>query len=236
MRCDHILGECLSALAEIPSGSVDAVVADLPYGTTQAPWDSVIPTTPLWRELRRVAAAGAPVIMTASQPFTTTLIASNLPEFRHHWIWEKTMATGHLNAKRKPLLAHEDVVVFGGSAYYPQMAQGDPYRWDSQRSGGASYKRNSTDTARHNTGTRYPRTVQRFKNERGLHPNQKPVALMEYLIRTYTREGDIVLDPCEGSGTTGVAAIRSGRGYIGIEQDELSHLVAVCRSGAAGAE
>ena len=213
-----MLGDCLERMKEIPDGSVDLILCDLPYGTTRNKWDSVIDLPSLWAEYKRIA-RGA-VVLTAQTPFDKVLGVSNLSWLRHEWIWEKPRATGHLNAKRAPMKAHENVLVFsaGAPTYNPQMTPGEKYHVG----GGASKQDNygAFGTARDNDGSmRYPRTVQKFSHEAGLHPTQKPVALMEYLIRTYTNEGDTVLDNCMGSGSTGVACVNTNRRFIGIERE-----------------
>lgn len=214
------LGDCLSKLSEIPSGSVDLVLTDLPYGTTACAWDSVIPLDALWVELRRLAKPTTNFVFTAQQPFTWALAASNPRWFRYELIWEKPNGTNPFQAKRMPMKRHENVLVFYKSAgtYNPQMTEGRPYTWSAKRSGSeAGGMARGKDAAIHNTGTRYPTSVLRFAQERGLHPTQKPVALMEWLVRTYSDPGDTVLDCCMGSGSTGVAALRAGRKFIGIE-------------------
>lgn len=217
---DLRLGDCLEVMAEIPDGSVDLILCDLPYGTTQNRWDSVIPLDELWSEYRRIA-RGA-IVLTAQTPFDKALGASNMAWLRYEWIWEKPKATGHLNAKRAPLKAHENILVFSERQpnYNPQKTAGEPYKG----CGGASRHDNygSFAAVREGSadGSRYPRSVLQFRHEtKPLHPTAKPVALMEYLIRTYTNEGDVVLDNCMGSGTTGVACANTGRRFIGIERD-----------------
>lgn len=213
-----ILGDCLEIMREIPSSSVDLVLCDLPYGTTQNKWDSVIPFDGLWKEYGRIC-RGA-VVLTASQPFTSAVVTSQPSWFRHAWVWEKTVATGHLNAKRMPMKLHEDILVFSKAPapYHPQGLQ--PFNRTVRRGGngtnfGTSGKENYQEF------TNYPRSILRFANDpKPVHPTQKPVGLMEYLIRTYTNPGDTVLDNCMGSGTTGVACRNSGRRFIGIEMDE----------------
>lgn len=216
-----LYGDCLEMMAQIPDGSVDMVLCDLPYGTTQNKWDSVIPFEPLWAHYKRIC-KGA-VVLTAQPPFDKALGASNLGMLKYEWIWEKAKATGHLNAKKQPMKAHENILVFYEKqcCYNPQKAAGAPYKG----SGGASKNDNygGFDAVREGStdGSRYPRTVIAFAHEHApVHPTQKPVALMEYLIRTYTNEGETVLDNCMGSGTTGVACVNTGRNFIGIEQDD----------------
>lgn len=215
-------GDCLEVMARIPSGSVDMILCDLPYGTTQNKWDSVIPLAPMWEQYRRVC-RGA-ICLTAADPFTSILVSSNIKNWKQTLVWEKNVASNFLNAKRQHLVIHENVVIFSFAScpYNPQMKEGAPYvmkRSGRDDSGDCYGKVNQrTDTV--NEGKRYPTSVLRFSRETGLHPTQKPVALMEYLIRTYTNEGETVLDNCMGSGTTGVACRNAGRKFIGIEKDE----------------
>jgi len=236
-----IRGDALRALATLPDDSVDLVLADPPYGTTNCAWDAVIPLDRMWRELERVTRPGASIVMTASQPFTTALIASNLHAFKYCWVWEKRKATGHLNCHKAPMRAHEDVVVFalpGPRTYNPQGLVPHPSpRMQAPRLGSiynSATRRTLWDR------TNYPRSMLRFDNDRGgsnqgLHPTQKPVALMEYLVRTYTHEGETVLDFTMGSGTTGVACERAGRRFIGIELDPTYYRLACARLRAAAA-
>lgn len=218
-------GDCLERMKEIPDGSIDMILTDPPYGTTACKWDSIIPLEPMWAQLKRVIKPNGAIVMTASQPFTTVLIASNISQFKIEWVWEKSKATGHALCKNRPLKAHESIIVFckGKEVYYPQMTVGAAYK---SKLGLAESVEFSTGRKRNdNSGERYPRSVQYFKTsetERNgyRHPTQKPVALMEYLIKTYTNEGETVLDFTMGSGTTGVAAVKLSRNFIGIELDE----------------
>lgn len=217
-----LFGDCLDLLPRLPAASVDLVLCDLPYGTTQNKWDAVIPFEPLWREYRRVC-KGA-IVLTAAQPFTSALVMSNPEGFKYAWVWEKTIATGFLNAKKQPLRAHEDVLVFcnGAPPYFPQMIE-RAERKVSRRVGTKTTNYGAADKETfYDSTARYPRSVQLMASRAdgaALHPTQKPVALMEYLIRTYTNEGDTVLDNCMGSGTTCVAAVNTGRKFIGMERD-----------------
>lgn len=214
-------GDCLERMKEIPDGSVDMVMCDLPYGTTQNKWDSVIPLDRLWAEYKRLCRDESAIVLTAAQPFTSIVVVSNLARFKYSWIWQKESGTGLLNSKKQPLRDHEDVLVFYGkqAIYNPQFTEGKPYRcWKGSET--TNYNRSGT-VVTENDGFRYPKTVQRFnRDKRKEHPTQKPVALMEYLIKTYTNKGMTVLDNCMGSGTTGVACMNTGRKFIGIEQDE----------------
>lgn len=220
-------GDCLEVMQAIPDGSVDMILCDLPYGTTACKWDTVIPFEPLWAQYRRIAKRNAAIVLTASQPFTSALVMSNPGEFRYRWVWDKVnRITGFLDAKFRPLRVVEDVCVFYAArpTYNPQKWQGEPYKAKHGRSGDV-YRPGLggvvTDCA---DGMRYPQDLLRIKaDNRGaegrVHPTQKPVGLMEYLIRTYTQEGETVLDNCMGSGTTGVACANTARKFIGIEQD-----------------
>ena len=220
-----ICGDCLDVMREIPAGSIDMVMTDPPYGTTACKWDAIIPLEPMWEQLKRIIKPNGAIVMTASQPFTTTLIASNMKMFKYCWYWDKGIGTGFLNAKKQPLRSIEDACVFYSSppTYNPQMRKGKPYsstytnkNLGSECYGSAKYVEvNKTYT------DRYPLTKIEFKRDSGKnHPTQKPVALMEYLIKTYTNEGEVVLDFDMGSGSTGVACRNLGRRFIGIESDE----------------
>lgn len=214
---------CFDVLPSLADNSVDLVLTDLPYGTTACKWDSILPLEQLWKELLRVTKKDGALVFTAQQPFTWALCASNPKDFKHELIWEKPNGTNPFQAKTMPMKKHENILVFskGKPTYNPQMESGKPYKWNSNRSGGdAGGIKQSRDTPIDNTGTRYPGSVLRFKQERGLHPTQKPVALMEWLIATYSNHGDVVLDVTMGSGTTGVAAANRGRSFLGIELDQ----------------
>lgn len=220
MTIQIIQGDCLDVMRDTPDGSVDLVLCDLPYGTTQNKWDAVIPFEPLWRHYWRVCRG--PVLLTATQPFSSAAVASNPTGFSYEWVWVKTKITGVLNAKRMPVRQHEQVLVFG-AACGPYNAQGlapaNVTRHDKARHSSKNYGvRGGKDYVQEFTN--WPRDVLNIASEGGtVHPTQKPVALMEYLIRTYTNEGDTVLDNCMGSGTTGVACQNTGRNFIGIERD-----------------
>lgn len=215
-------GDCLERMSEIPDGSVDMVLADPPYGTTQCKWDSVIPFDPMWAQLKRIMKKNGAIVMTASQPFTSALVMSNVKMFKYCWVWDKVTPTGHLNAKKRPMKKLEDVLVFCASAtlYNPQGLV-----WNPRKKSRSANTKGSDCYGEHGseyiaTWQGYPTERIEIRNENGLHPTQKPVALMEYLIKTYTNEGDTVLDFTMGSGTTGVAAKSLGRDFIGIELDE----------------
>lgn len=216
------LGDCLEVMKSIPYGSIDLILCDLPYGTTQNKWDSVIPFDKLWAEYKRVCSGM--IVLTAAQPFTSALIMSNQKDFKYTWVWDKALSSGFLNAKKQPLRQTEDVVVFGkGKTYNPIMeVRGKP-----RNKGGRGKSRMSDNYGKYGdafsfNNEYYPTNLLRISNaaRKGKqHPTQKPVALMEYLIKTYTNEGDTVMDNCMGSGTTGVACMNTGRRFIGIELD-----------------
>lgn len=230
MKIDLYNGDCLEVMKDIPDGSVDMVLTDPPYGTTACKWDSVIPFEPMWEQLKRVTKKNGAIVMTASQPFTSALVMSNPKMFKYQWVWEKNKATGHLNAKKRPLVSHEDVLVFYTKPpqYDPQglVCKDVPTVSKGNRgkkglgSSGDVYRVATKDAIQTHTG--YPRSVQKIgvDMKAEYHPTQKPVALMEYLIKTYTQEGETVLDFTMGSGTTGIACKSLNRGFIGIELDE----------------
>ena len=221
-----MLGDCLERMKEIEDGSVDMVLADLPYGTTACKWDSVIPFEPLWAAYRRVCKKKAAIVLTASQPFTSALVMSNLPAFKYQWVWDKANSTGFLNAKKQPLRQTEDVCVFYREqcTYNPKMeVRGKPRVKGGYNKPGGSDNYGDFRDVKSVGNEYYPTNLLRFSNANRAektHPTQKPIALMEYLIRTYTNEGETVLDNTMGSGTTGVAASRLNRNFIGIEMDE----------------
>ena len=227
MSADLMQGDCLEWMKEIPDGSVDMVLADPPYGTTACKWDTVIDLPLMWEQLRRIIKPNGAIVMTASQPFTSALVMSNPKMFKYCWVWEKTMASNFAQAKKQPFKKHEDVCIFykNQPTYNPAMENGKPYtdkRITGARNASVGASKSVARQIINNDGKRYPSTVQKFSNgnNRNVHPTQKPVALMEYLIRTYTNEGETVLDFTMGSGTTGVAAKNTGRKFIGIELDE----------------
>ncbi|MGJ5009971.1 DNA-methyltransferase [Bradyrhizobium oligotrophicum] len=215
-------GDCLDLMHSIPEGSIDLILCDLPYGTTQNSWDSVLPLDAIWLSYRRIIKPNSAIVLTASQPFSSALVMSNHNEFKYQWVWVKTKITGVLNAKRMPVRKHEQVLVFSpGKPIY--IAQGlipaNITRRDKVRHSSDNYgKRGGKEYVQE--WTNWPRDVLEVPSEgKTVHPTQKPVALMEYLIRTYTNEGDVVLDNCMGSGTTGVACVNTGRRFIGMERD-----------------
>ena len=221
------LGDCLEKMKELADGSVDMVLADPPYGTIAAKWDSVIPLDQMWHQLKRVTKRGGVIAMTCSQPFTTKLISSNMKMFKYCWIWDKKCASGFNYARFQPMRQHEDIAVFyDGKAYF--NSEGEKYDKPLTYSPASKDSESSRMTRTAAKGHRYTAThrkkysILRFdKIKRGaIHPTQKPVPLMSYLIKAYTTEGQTVLDFTMGSGSTGVACVETKRNFIGIEKDE----------------
>ena len=219
-------GDCLELMKQIPDSSVDMILCDPPYGVTRNKWDSVLPLDQVWKEYNRIIKQNGAIALFAGGMFTARLMLSNEKMWHYNLIWEKTSPTGFLNAKRMPLRAHEDICIFYREAptYNPQMGKG------VRKVSTAAHKRNSKKgesygaykPVTYDSEKRYPRSVLCFKTDKqksALHPTQKPVALLEYLIKTYTNPGDVVLDNCMGSGSTGVACVNTGRGFIGMEMD-----------------
>lgn len=219
-------GNCLDVLYDFEIGRADLILADLPYGTTECEWDSVIPLEPLWKMLRRVTNERAAIVLTCDQPFTSVLIASNLEDFRYRWTWVKNNPTGFMNANRMPLKNVEDVAVFYRRlpTYNPQGIVWAGKKRNSRGSVGRAYGGHGISNDNIETEyTNHPRQTLNFGRagviDKAVHPTQKPLALMAYFIKTYSNPGDTVLDCCMGSGTTGVAALNLDRNFIGIEKD-----------------
>lgn len=218
------LGDCLEVMRELPSASVDMVLADLPYGTTQCAWDVIIPFEPLWREYLRIAKPEAAIVLCAAQPFSSMVVASNPKHYKYEWIWEKGNATGFLNAKKQPLRAHESAQVFyrRQPIYNPQMTGGHERKTAKRKTVNSECYGKALALTEYDSTDRYPRSVQFFSSDKqsgSFHPTQKPVAWMQFLISTYTNPGMVVLDNTMGSGTTGVGCALSDRPFIGIEKD-----------------
>ncbi len=219
-------GDCLKLMKDVPDKSVDCIITDLPYGTTQCKWDSIIPFEPLWEQYNRIIKENGAIVLFGTEPFSSHLRLSNLKNYKYDWIWDKVKGTGFLNAKRQPMRNHELISVFYKKqcTYNPQKTYGHKKK-KSYRSKDLQtdvYGEMKNDYIYEST-ERYPRSIQVFSTDTqnsSLHPTQKPVALIEYLIKTYTNEGEIVLDSCMGSGTCGVACRNLNRRFIGIEMDE----------------
>ena len=221
-KCELWQGDCLELMKDIPSGSVDCILADVPYGTTACKWDSIIPFEPMWEQLNRIIKPNGAICLFGSEPFSSALRISNIKNFKYDWIWEKEQGANFMLCKYQPYKVHEIVSVFSKSKhnYFPQMTEGKPYISGKGTSGEITGNRPKVQTK--NEGKRYPRSIQRFNTEKNksTHPTQKPIALLEYLIKTYTNEGETVLDFTMGSGSCGVACINTNRRFIGIELDE----------------
>jgi len=215
--------DCLVGMRDIPDKSVDMILCDLPYGTTACKWDTVIPFEPLWEQYNSVIKNNGAIVLTASQPFTSALVMSNIKWFKYCWYWNKGQGTGFLNSKKQPLKAIEEVVVFykKQSTYNPQMRTGfKPYTCKQGDTKTQNYGK-QTGAVTISDGSRFPlNNIDFIRDKEKLHPTQKPVALFEYLIKTYTNEGETVLDNCMGSGTTAIACINTNRNYIGFELDK----------------
>ena len=222
--------DCLSRMEKFQDSSVDFIFADLPYGVTRNAWDSIIPFVPLWHEINRITKKNAAIVMTAKGMFAAQLMLSNRNNFRYEMVWAKTQATGHLSVNSRPLAAHELILVFYRQqpTYNPQITDGHANKVSLARHKRGCQKNQSPCYGRadvfsdYSRTTRQPRSVLTFSSDKqrcSIHPTQKPLALLEYLIKTFTNEGDSVFDPCMGSGTTGVAAILNNRRFLGIEKD-----------------
>lgn len=225
IKGDMFSDQCFNSLLD---NSIDAIITDFPYGTLNKRnlWDKVIDYDTFWEEYHRVCLETSPLISTAQMPFTAYLISTNYADFKYTLVWEKSKATGYLNAKKQPMRAHEDIVVFYKKQckYNPQMIEGKPYnKGCAVRDTMAYGKQEKAVLVKNDSGLRYPRSVQYFvtaESEGKLHPTQKPIALFEWLIKTYTDEKDVVLDPCMGSGTTAIACINTHRQFVGFEMSE----------------
>ena len=225
--------DCLQGMKRIPDKSVDMILADLPYGTTNCKWDTIIPLEPLWEQYERIIKDNGAVVLTASQPFSSTLVMSNPKLFRYEWVWDKKNPTNFAMAKKQPLKYHETILVFAKkqTEYYPIKWRGKPnhkqglLKNDQQSEVYGKIKRTKDNLS----GMKYPRSIieiSKHSSQGGLHPTQKPVALFEYLVKTYTNEGDVVLDNCMGSGTTAIACLNTNRNFIGFELDETYYNIA----------
>ncbi|QHB38627.1 DNA methyltransferase [Flavobacterium phage vB_FspS_tooticki9-1] len=235
--------DCFDVFPFIGDKSIDAIICDLPYGTTACKWDSILPFDKIWKEYERIIKPNGAIVLFGSQPFTSALVMSNPKMFKYEWIWKKTRYSGNLNATRMPLKAHENILVFakGKAPYYPIKTDAPEHLIDKRKNvnpsivkdGGAyNGSKGFVNIRKKDDGTRYPTTVQEFKNpnNNSLHPTQKPLELLEYLVKTYTNEGDTVLDNTMGSGTTNLACIKLNRKSIGIEKEKQYYDVAVRRA------
>ena len=237
-----LLGDCLELMKELPDNSVDLILCDLPYGTTACKWDTIIPFDKLWEQYERVAKPNAPIVLTASQPFTSALVMSNPKLFKVEWIWQKNRGSNFATTKYQPMKEHESVLVFckGVANYYPIMqprAEGGKsrakYAINPSNTGKREAYNGMTETEKItlNEDLRVPSSIQKFNTEVGLHPTQKPVTLFEYLIKTYSKENDLVLDNCAGSGTTAIACLNTNRQFIVMEKEQKYYDIILKRVG-----
>jgi site-specific DNA-methyltransferase (adenine-specific) len=241
-----LLGDCLELMKDIPNGSIDMILCDLPYGTTNCKWDIIIPFEPLWVQYKRVIKYNGAIVLTASQPFTSALVMSNPDMFRCEWIWDKMKGSGSMLAKIMPLKSHENILVFSKerTKYYPILEQADKKNIRDREKNFSKplsneiYGELSGYTGTKEDSTRKPKTIISISSQanelhqgKRLHPTQKPVALFEYLIKTYTNEGDVVLDNCAGSGTTAIACLNTKRQFIVMEKEQKYYDIILKRVG-----
>lgn len=227
-------GDCLELMKDIPDKSIDAIICDLPYGTTACKWDTIIPFEPLWEQYKRIIKDNGVITLTAGQPFTSKLVVSNIDMFKYEWIYQKEKGVNFITANKKPMFCHENILIFYKKqpTYNPQKTIGLPYTKKQKYAESRETHPSITKSLdKKSNGERFPITIQRFKRDKvqKMHPTQKPVALMEYLVKTYTNENDIVLDNTMGSGTTGVACVNLNRNFIGMELDEKYFDIATTR-------
>jgi DNA modification methylase len=231
-----IHGDCLEVMKGIEDHSIDMILCDLPYGTTACKWDTIIPFEPLWEQYKRIIKDNGAIVLTASQPFTSALVMSNIKWFKYEWIWDKVLPSGMQIAKYRPMQRHENILVFCKTT--PSY---NPIKTLQKERTGKIYSKSESSPIKYDNGKtkiykdKYPQSIQVFykREKQSLHPTQKPVALLEYLIKTYSNEGDLVLDNCMGSGSTGVAAVNTNRRFIGIEKDDKYFEIAQKRIGEA---
>lgn len=220
-----VLGDCLEAMSKIPDNCIDLILCDLPYGFTRNKWDSIIPFEPLWEQYNRICKDTSPVLLMGVQAFSALTVVSNLKFFKYQIVWEKFRPTGFLNARRQPLRKHEDINVFYRKqcVYNPQMSQGEPYDRGIIKSISSNYGKAKPKRRINIDGKRFPNDIIKIYeniNRITIHPTQKPVTLFEYLIKTYSNEGDLILDNCAGSGTTAIACENLNRRWLCIEKDK----------------
>jgi len=223
-------GDCLEVMKSIPDKSIDMILCDLPYGTTACKWDTVIPFEPLWKQYKRIIKDRGCIALFGSEPFSSYLRMSNIKQYKYDWVWEKDKPSNFATAKKIPMKYHENIIIFNAGNYYPQMFKGDKPvnksakygRTETEITGGGllNNKQAGGNTYRYPKSIYKCNVVNNQSNEKTKHSTQKPVALLEYLIKTYTLEGETVLDNCMGSGSTGVACVNTGRDFIGIEKDK----------------
>lgn len=223
-----LCGDCLELMNRIPNGSIDMALSDLPYGTTRCRWDTPINLQELWKQYRRVVKENGAIVLFSAQPFTTELISSNKAMYRYEWIWRKTQPSGFMNAKKMPLRTHENIEIFYRKppTYNPQMTHGHQRKtataYGTRESDGSSCYGREERNYTYDSTDRYPVDVLQYSTgdkAKRLHPTQKPVDLLEYLVKTYTNPGETILDNCMGAGSTGIACMNTGREFVGIELD-----------------
>ena len=225
MDIDLIKGDCLELMKDIPDGSIDLILTDPPYGTTACKWDSIIPLEPMWEQLNRIIKPNGAIVLFGSEPFSSALRMSNIKNYKYDWVWDKKLSSGFLNAKKRPLLRHETISVFNSKIYFPIMEVRGKEREKGNKGGSKytdkAYSDYNSYTSKNNTY--YPTSIIQSSNANRkdkVHPTQKPVPLLEYLIKTYTLENETVLDFTMGSGSTGEACVNTNRNFIGIEMDD----------------
>lgn len=228
-------GDCLELMQQLDDHSIDMILCDLPYGTTRAKWDSIIPFDKLWEQYNRIIKENGAIVLTGTEPFSSFLRCSNLKMYKYDWVWDKIAPTGFFNAKKQPLRVTENISVFYNKqpTYNPQITHNHKRKTAKRRKAFHCELYNpSTEVTEYDSTDRYPINLQSISSDKQkshLHPTQKPVELFKYLIRTYTNEGDLVLDNCIGSGTTAIACLEENRNYIGMEKEKKYYDIALAR-------